>query len=127
MFHLLTLPFRIVFGLFFGLLALPVALLFLPVAIVGAVLFLPFLLLRVVLKASGRAAHSSFPELGESAIDKLLDVLIALRSVDWPVDPLLGRVVGQRDVLRSLLQHIARQGFDQRRALGLQVCTKRRE
>ncbi len=31
--------------------------------------------LRLKLKASGRAAHSSFPELGESAIDKLLDAL----------------------------------------------------
>ena len=52
MFHLLTLPFRIVFGVLFGLLALPFALLLLPVAIVGCVLFLPFLLLRIVLKAT---------------------------------------------------------------------------
>ncbi len=46
---------------------------------------------RVRLRATGRAAHSSLPELGESAIDKLLDALIALRSVDWPEDPVLGR------------------------------------
>lgn len=46
---------------------------------------------RVVLKATGRAAHSSFPELGESAIDKLIDVLMELRRVEWPADPLLGR------------------------------------
>lgn len=46
---------------------------------------------RVLLKATGRAAHSSFPELGESAIDKLIDVLMELRRVDWPADPLLGR------------------------------------
>jgi acetylornithine deacetylase len=45
----------------------------------------------VLLKASGRAAHSSFPDLGESAIDKLIDVLMDLRTVDWPDDPLLGR------------------------------------
>ena len=38
-------------------------------------------ILRVKLKASGRAAHSSFPELGESAIDKLIDALIELRSI----------------------------------------------
>ena len=44
-----------------------------------------------VLKAKGRAAHSSFPELGESAIDKLIDVLMELRRVEWPSDPLLGR------------------------------------
>ena len=46
---------------------------------------------RVRLRASGRAAHSSLPELGESAIDKLLDALMALRTVDWPDDPVLGR------------------------------------
>jgi acetylornithine deacetylase len=46
---------------------------------------------RVLLKADGRAAHSSFPELGESAIDKLIDVLLELRGVEWPADPVLGR------------------------------------
>lgn len=48
-------------------------------------------ILRVRLHADGRAAHSSFPELGESAIDKLLDALMVLRGVEWPIDPLLGR------------------------------------
>ena len=47
--------------------------------------------LRVRLKASGRAAHSSFPELGDSAIDKLLDALIALRAIEFAADPVLGR------------------------------------
>lgn len=47
--------------------------------------------LRVRLHASGRAAHSAAPERGESAIDKLLDALIALRSVALPSDPHLGR------------------------------------
>ena len=47
--------------------------------------------LRVRLNASGRAAHSSFPELGESAIDKLLDALMVLRGVALPEEPLLGR------------------------------------
>jgi acetylornithine deacetylase len=46
---------------------------------------------RVRLRASGRAAHSSFPELGESAIDKLLDALMVIRGVELPDDPLLGR------------------------------------
>ena len=45
---------------------------------------------RVRLKATGRAAHSSLPELGESAIDKLLDALIVAREIDWPSDPELG-------------------------------------
>ena len=48
-------------------------------------------ILRIKLRASGRAAHSSFPELGESAIDKLIDALIELRSIDLPGDPVLGR------------------------------------
>jgi acetylornithine deacetylase len=48
-------------------------------------------ILRVRLHASGRAAHSSFPELGDSAIDKLLDALMVIRGVALPEDPLLGR------------------------------------
>jgi acetylornithine deacetylase len=48
-------------------------------------------MLRVRLRATGRAAHSSFPELGESAIDKLLDALMVIRGVRLPEDPVLGR------------------------------------
>jgi acetylornithine deacetylase len=47
--------------------------------------------LRVRLHAAGRAAHSSFPELGDSAIDKLLDALMVIRGIPLPDDPLLGR------------------------------------
>ena len=47
-------------------------------------------ILRLKLHAEGRAAHSSFPELGISAIDKLLDALIALRTLPLPDDPVLG-------------------------------------
>lgn len=46
---------------------------------------------RARLKATGRAAHSSLPGLGVSAIDKLVDAIVALRSVRWPEDPVLGR------------------------------------
>jgi len=48
-------------------------------------------ILRLKLRASGRAAHSSFPELGESAIDKLIDALVELRSIELPADDTLGR------------------------------------
>ena len=47
--------------------------------------------LRVRLRAVGRAAHSAFPELGESAIDRLLDALMVIRGLELPEDPLLGR------------------------------------
>jgi acetylornithine deacetylase len=46
---------------------------------------------RVRLTATGKAAHSGYPELGESAIEKLLDCLMSLRAADWPADPLLGK------------------------------------
>jgi acetylornithine deacetylase len=46
--------------------------------------------LRLRLHATGRAAHSSAPELGESAIDKLLDALIFLRTIELPADPVIG-------------------------------------
>jgi acetylornithine deacetylase len=46
--------------------------------------------LRYEIEASGRMAHSAYPELGESAIDKLLDVLESIRRMPLPVDDLLG-------------------------------------
>ena len=46
--------------------------------------------LRVELRARGRMAHSAYPELGESAIDKLVAVLHDLQSMTLPVDPLVG-------------------------------------
>jgi len=47
--------------------------------------------LRLKLRTVGRAAHSSFPELGESAIDKLIDALVQLRTLPLPDDEMLGR------------------------------------
>jgi acetylornithine deacetylase len=35
-------------------------------------------------------AHSAYPELGESAILKLLDALARIREIKLPVDPVLG-------------------------------------
>ena len=46
--------------------------------------------LRFVLTTEGRAAHSAYPEQGESAIEKLLNVLQDIRSVQWPADGVLG-------------------------------------
>jgi len=47
--------------------------------------------LRVKLRAQGRAAHSSLPEHGISAIDILVDALVELRGMPLPEDPDLGR------------------------------------
>jgi len=46
--------------------------------------------LRVELTAQGKMAHSAYPELGESAIDKLLDVLESLRRMELPKNPDVG-------------------------------------
>jgi len=48
-------------------------------------------ILRIKLHAEGRAAHSSFPDLGVSAIDKLIDALIQLRTLALPEDAELGK------------------------------------
>lgn len=46
--------------------------------------------LRLLLTTEGRAAHSAYPEAGESAIEKLLDVLEDVRACDWPSDSFFG-------------------------------------
>jgi acetylornithine deacetylase len=46
--------------------------------------------LRVELTAHGRMAHSAYPELGESAIDKLLQALDRLRTIPLPENPEVG-------------------------------------
>ncbi len=46
--------------------------------------------LRVELSAMGRMAHSAYPELGESAIDKLVEALHRLRAMNLPEDPDIG-------------------------------------
>lgn len=45
---------------------------------------------RFEIVASGRMAHSAYPELGDSAINKLLDALERIRRIDLETDELLG-------------------------------------
>src|ERR1700747_3155688 len=47
--------------------------------------------LRYMLTTRGRLAHSAYPELGDSAIEKLLDLLAEIREVPLPQDALLGK------------------------------------
>lgn len=46
--------------------------------------------LRVVIEATGKTAHAAYPEYGESAIEKLLDVLTDIRRMNLPTDAKLG-------------------------------------
>jgi acetylornithine deacetylase len=48
-------------------------------------------ILRYEIVASGKMAHSAYPQLGESAIDMLLDALEGLRRMPLPEDPILGQ------------------------------------
>jgi acetylornithine deacetylase len=47
-------------------------------------------ILRYEVTARGKMAHSAYPELGDSAIEALLDALEAIRRVPLPKDSLLG-------------------------------------
>jgi acetylornithine deacetylase len=46
--------------------------------------------LRYEVIATGKMAHSAYPELGDSAIHKLIDALADMRRLPMPVDRLLG-------------------------------------
>ena len=46
--------------------------------------------LRVELRAHGRMAHSAYPELGESAIDKLVESLHDVLALELPFEPEFG-------------------------------------
>lgn len=47
--------------------------------------------LLVLLEATGRAAHSAYPEEGESAIVALLEAIDRVRALELPVDSMLGQ------------------------------------
>ena len=46
--------------------------------------------LRIELVARGKMAHSAYPELGESAVEKLLDALHEVRKLKLPTNPKAG-------------------------------------
>ena len=46
--------------------------------------------LRATIRTRGRAAHSAYPHLGQSAIEPLLELLPTLKSLPLPSDPVLG-------------------------------------
>ena len=46
---------------------------------------------RVMVRTRGRAAHSAYPHLGQSAIEPLLTLLPTVHQLDMPTDPVLGK------------------------------------
>jgi acetylornithine deacetylase len=57
--------------------------------------------MRVLLTTEGRSAHSAYPEEGESAIEKLLDVLNDLRNADWPEEEFFGATTCNIGLIRG--------------------------
>jgi len=55
--------------------------------------------IQTIIRTEGRAAHSAYPEYGESAIEKLLDVLNDLRNIEWPDDGVFGETTCNIGVL----------------------------
>lgn len=45
---------------------------------------------RLKVKTKGKAAHSAYPEMGDSAIVKLLDILQDIRQIELPTDEFFG-------------------------------------
>jgi acetylornithine deacetylase len=57
--------------------------------------------LRLFVTTEGRAAHSAYPEAGDSAIEKLLDVLHDVRAIEWPSDEFFGETTCNIGVLNG--------------------------
>jgi acetylornithine deacetylase len=57
--------------------------------------------LRVMVRTRGRAAHSAYPHLGQSAIEPMLALLPTLASLPLPTDPQLGETTVNIGTLRA--------------------------
>jgi acetylornithine deacetylase len=57
--------------------------------------------MRIMISTEGKSAHSAYPEAGDSAIDKLLDVLNDIRAIQWPSDPLFGNTTCNIGVIKG--------------------------
>jgi acetylornithine deacetylase len=60
--------------------------------------------LRFLIKTKGKAAHSAYPEMGESAIEKLLDILQDVRNLEFPHDPFFGETTANIGTLSGGLK-----------------------
>jgi len=57
--------------------------------------------LRLIITTQGRAAHSAYPEAGDSAIETLLDVLDDIRACAWPSDSFFGETTCNIGVIKG--------------------------
>jgi acetylornithine deacetylase len=57
--------------------------------------------LRVVIRTKGRAAHSAYMHMGQSAIEPMLELLPTVRDLDFPVDPVLGETTVNIGTIRG--------------------------
>ena len=55
--------------------------------------------IQTTIRTDGRAAHSAYPEQGESAIEKLLAILTDIRNITWPADDVFGETTCNIGVL----------------------------
>lgn len=56
---------------------------------------------RLIVRARGREAHSAYPHLGESALERFLDMLPQLRTLALPTDAILGATTYNIGVMRA--------------------------
>ena len=57
--------------------------------------------LRIRLEATGRAAHSAYPHLGESAINRMVAAIAEINLTDWGSHDLLGKTTVNVGVVRG--------------------------
>jgi acetylornithine deacetylase len=60
--------------------------------------------LRLFVKTTGKAAHSAYPEMGESAIEKLLDILNDVRKIKFPNDDFFGETTNNIGLINGGLK-----------------------
>ena len=60
--------------------------------------------LRFLIKTEGKAAHSAYPEMGESAIEKLLDILEDIRRIEFPHGEFFGETTNNIGTLNAGLK-----------------------
>jgi acetylornithine deacetylase len=60
--------------------------------------------LRFLIKTEGKAAHSAYPEEGDSAIEKLLDILTDIRKIEFPHDEFFGETTNNIGTLSGGLK-----------------------